>query len=96
MTHHKYKLQFSDGKLKKFYNGNPSYVANKLHKPVHDILSMLAHGDIESLRKNNRYRFHKLSFNRKGFYAVKIDKNHRIIFRLEGPNVRDITLVDYH
>ena len=42
------------------------------------------------------YRLHPLKGNLKGFWAVTVRANWRIIFRFEGPDVFDIELIDYH
>ena len=41
-------------------------------------------------------RLHPLSGNLKGFYAVNVSGNWRIIFRFEDGNVHDVDYVDYH
>ena len=41
-------------------------------------------------------RLHPLSGNLKGFYAVNVSGNWRIIFRFEDENVHDVDYVDYH
>lgn len=42
------------------------------------------------------YGFHLLKGDLKGFYAVKVSGNWRIIFRFEGENAVDINYIDYH
>lgn len=41
-------------------------------------------------------RLHKLSHNRKDYYAVTVQANWRIVFRFEGNHVYDVDYVDYH
>lgn len=41
-------------------------------------------------------RLHPLSGNLKGFYAVNVSGNWRIIFRFEDGNVYDVDYLDYH
>jgi toxin HigB-1 len=41
-------------------------------------------------------RLHPLSGNLKGFYAVNVSGNWRIIFRFDDGNVHDVDYVDYH
>jgi proteic killer suppression protein len=41
-------------------------------------------------------RLHPLSGNRKGFYAVNVSGNWRIIFRFEDGHVYDVDYLDYH
>lgn len=42
------------------------------------------------------YNFHALKGDLKGFYAVKVSGNWRIIFRFEGENATDVDYIDYH
>ncbi len=42
------------------------------------------------------FRLHLLRENYKGFYAVDVSGNWRIVFRFEGSNTADIDLTDYH
>ena len=39
---------------------------------------------------------HGLKGNLEGFYAVKVMRNWRLIFRFEDANAFDIDLIDYH
>ena len=40
--------------------------------------------------------FHELKGNLKGFCAVKVTGNYRIVFRLEDGDVYDVNYLDYH
>jgi toxin HigB-1 len=42
------------------------------------------------------YGFHRLMGDLKGFYAVKVTGNWRIIFRFEDGDALDVDHVDYH
>lgn len=42
------------------------------------------------------YGLHQLKGDLKEFWSVKVDKNYRIIFRMENENTRDIDYIDYH
>ncbi len=42
------------------------------------------------------YSLHQLKGGLKTFWSVKVDKNYRIIFRVENENTRDIDYIDYH
>jgi toxin HigB-1 len=42
------------------------------------------------------FRFHRLKGKWKGFYAVTVRANWRIIFRFEDGNAFDVDFVDYH
>lgn len=42
------------------------------------------------------YDLHQLKGGLKAFWSVKVDKNYRIIFRIENENSRDVDYIDYH
>jgi toxin HigB-1 len=42
------------------------------------------------------YRLHPLKGNLKGFWAVTVQANWRVTFRLSGGDVFDVDYVDYH
>jgi proteic killer suppression protein len=42
------------------------------------------------------YGFHGLSGDLKGFYAVKVTGNWRVIFRFDGGDAIDVDYLDYH
>lgn len=42
------------------------------------------------------YGLHQLKGSLSGFWSVKVDKNFRIIFRIEQENIYDIDYIDYH
>ena len=42
------------------------------------------------------YGFHKLTGNLKGFYAVKITGNWRLVFRFEDGDAWDVDHLEYH
>lgn len=42
------------------------------------------------------FRLHPLKGDLKGFYAVTVRANYRVIFRLEDGHAHDVDLIDYH
>lgn len=42
------------------------------------------------------YRLHSLKGDRKGFHAVRVSGNWRVVFRFEGDHATDVDYVDYH
>jgi toxin HigB-1 len=42
------------------------------------------------------FRLHPLKGERKGFWAVTVRANWRVIFRFEGADALDVDYVDYH
>ena len=41
-------------------------------------------------------QLHPLTGNLKGFYAVSVSGNWRVIFRFEGEDALDVDYIDYH
>lgn len=41
------------------------------------------------------YDLHELKGDRKGIWSVKVDKNYRLIFRIEAENTQDVDYIDY-
>lgn len=42
------------------------------------------------------YGLHQLKGNLKDFWSIKIDKNYRIIFKVENENTQELDYIDYH
>jgi proteic killer suppression protein len=42
------------------------------------------------------FRLHPLKGNLKGFWAVTVRANRRVMFRYEGEDATDVDLIDYH
>ena len=42
------------------------------------------------------YQLHPLTGDRQGFWSIRVSANWRIVFRVEGSNVHDVDLIDYH
>ena len=53
-------------------------------------------GCLEDLRVPPANRLEKLDGNRKGQYSIRINDQYRICFRIEGNNIFDVEIVDYH
>jgi proteic killer suppression protein len=83
--------------LKKLFElGDRSLVRADLLRRVENILATL--DAAESLRALDLpgYRLHQLKGDRKGFWAVTVRANWRIVFRFEGGDAFDVELTDYH
>ena len=46
--------------------------------------------------KVHSLHLHPLKGDRKGFYAVTVRANWRIVFRFDGGDVFDVEMLDYH
>ncbi|HRE61901.1 MAG TPA: type II toxin-antitoxin system RelE/ParE family toxin, partial [Micropepsaceae bacterium] len=60
------------------------------------ILSVLNATDSVDGMNLPSFRLHPLKGNLKGWWAVTVRANWRIIFRFEGGKALDVDLVDYH
>jgi proteic killer suppression protein len=70
---------------------NPQFVER-----IENILGLLdAAGKVQDIALPS-FRLHALTGGLKGFWAVTVRANWRIIFRFEDGNARDVDLVDYH
>ncbi len=63
---------------------------------IRDILLALDGADALGELSEPFYRLHPLKGNRKGQWAVAVSRMWRIVFRVEGNDVLDVDLTDYH
>ena len=59
------------------------------------LLTLHSANEIEVM-KLPTFRLHPLTGDLKGFWAVTVRANWRVIFRFEGGNAFDVDLTDYH
>jgi addiction module HigA family antidote len=57
--------------------------------------------DLDAAEKNQDlnlpgYRLHRLKGDLKGFWAIDVTGNWRVVFRLDAGDVYDVDLIDYH
>ena len=73
---------------------------SKLHPEhvnrIRDILLALDGADALNELSEPFYRLHPLKGDRKGQWAVTVSRMWRIVFRIEGGDVLDVDLTDYH
>jgi proteic killer suppression protein len=65
-------------------------------KPWNESLPVLDSATSPQALDLPRYRLHPLKGGLKGFWAVTVRANWRIIFRFEGNDAFDVALIDYH
>ena len=83
--------------LKLFYDkGNVSKLQPQHVPKIRLILTRLDAATSPNDLNVPGYGLHPLSGDMTGFWAVKIDKNYRIIFRFDGVNVQEVDYLDYH
>ena len=83
--------------LKRLYEKNDrSGIRADLLENVERILTLLDAAETPRSLELPRLGLHELKGDRKGYWAVTVRANWRIIFRFEDGNVRDVELIDYH
>ena len=83
--------------LKKYYESDSKKGIQSKHA---EILSLLLFQLTNSIKPEDMdtpgNNFHHLRGNLKGYYAVDVNKNWRLIFQFEGEDAFNIDLIDYH
>lgn len=83
--------------LKRFYeDDDPRGIRPDLIDSVQEILTVLDDAATPQAMNLPGYRLHPLKGDRRGFWAVTVTGNLRIIFRFEGRDAFDVELIDYH
>lgn len=76
---------------------DPTKLPPKQVDKIRRILTALdTMSSLEPLRHIPGYRLHVLRGRLKGFYAVSVTGNYRVIFRFEEESAFDINFIDYH
>jgi proteic killer suppression protein len=90
-------VNFRHKGLKRLYEADdPSKLPADLVERIRGILTVLEFAtDLASIDRPTLH-LHALKGNLKGFHAVTVRANWRIIFRFDGQNICDVDFVDYH
>lgn len=84
------------GLKRRFEHGEAKGIRADYVEKVENILAVLNRArSIEDMNLPG-FRPHPLKGDLKGFYAVTVRANYRVIFRLEGGHAHDVDLIDYH
>ena len=79
-----------------FEDGNPSKLpASQVSKLILILTRLEAAKDPQELNRPGA-GLHSLSGELRGFWAVKVNKNFRVIFRFDNENATDVDYLDYH
>lgn len=90
-------VNFRHKGLKRFYEADdPSKLPADLIGRIRGILTVLEFATNLAAIDRPTLRLHALKGNLKGFHAVTVRANWRIVFRFDGENIRDVDFVDYH
>jgi toxin HigB-1 len=88
---------FQQKGLKLFYEkGNASKLQPQLVAKIRLILTRLDAAVSPTDLNVPGYSLHQLTGDLAGSWAVKVDKNYRIVFRFDGVNTQDVDYLDYH
>jgi toxin HigB-1 len=83
--------------LKRLYEqGDRSQIRADMLVKVENILAKLDTSNIPEKMDLPGHRLHPLKGDLKGFWAVTVRANWRIIWRFEGEDAVDVDLIDYH
>ena len=90
-------VSFRHKGLKRLFElGDRSLVRADLLRRIENIPATLDAADSLRALDLPGYRLHPLKGDRKGFWAVTVRANWRIVFRIEGGDAFDVELTDYH
>jgi toxin HigB-1 len=79
-----------------FEEDDRSKLAADMVEKIRLVLSALEEaGSIDDLSQPS-FRLHRLKGDLKGYWAVTVRANWRIVFRFEGDKASNVDLVDYH
>lgn len=76
--------------------GDRSKIRGDLADKIERILSVLDAASTPQALDLPGYRLHPLKGGLKGYWAVTVQANWRIIFRFENGDAHDVELIDYH
>jgi len=79
-----------------FVDGESRGIRPDLIEKVENILAVLSRARVSSDVNLPGFRLHPLKGDLKGFWAVTVRANWRIVFRFEDGKAFDVNLVDYH
>ena len=83
--------------LKRLYErGDRSQVGADMLDKIENILAVLDAATVPEKMDLPGFRLHPLKGELRGFWAVTVRANWRIIWRFEGRDAVDVDLIDYH
>ena len=83
--------------LKRLFEcGDKSQVGAHMIDKIENILAVLDRSAVPNDMDLPGFRLHPLKADRRGFWAVTVRANWRIIWRFEGADAIDVQLTDYH
>ena len=90
-------VSFRHKGLKRFYESDDrSKLPADLADRIRGILTILEFATDLTAIDRASLRLHALKGDLKGFHAITVRANWRIVFRFDGENIHDVDFVDYH
>jgi len=88
---------FRSRALKRFFErGEEGRIRADHRTTVRDVLARLNAAAEPGDMNLPGFRLHALKGEYRGFWAVTVRANWRVIFRFDGPNAVDVDYLDYH
>jgi proteic killer suppression protein len=84
------------GLLKLFVDGDGRKVQPKHVRKLKQILAALNVATHPGQLDMPGLRFHAMTGKMKGYFAVSVDENYRVVFKFEAGNAREVDYVDCH
>lgn len=79
-----------------FERGDTAQVGADILDKIENILAVLDRADGPEKMDLPGFRLHPLKGDLRGFWAVTVRANWRIIWRFDGADAMDVDLIDYH
>jgi toxin HigB-1 len=79
-----------------FERGDTTQVRQDMREKIKNILVLLSRANAPEVMNLPGFRLHPMKGDLRGFWAVAVRANWRIIWRFEGNDVVDVDLIDYH
>jgi toxin HigB-1 len=79
-----------------FERGDTAQVGADMLDKIENILAVLDHATSPENIDLPGFRLHPLKGDLRGFWAVTVRANWRIVWRFEGTDAVDVDLIDYH
>ena len=88
---------FAHKGLRQLFEDDNAKGVNAEHvRKINQILAVLHAAETIDAMRLPTFRLHELKGNFKGYWAVTVRANWRIIFKFQGGEALDVDLVDYH
>ena len=92
---------FGNGSTRDIWHGVNSKAARRIPKTLWQVVrrkldQVDAVTELDDLRVPPGNQLHALEADRAGYHAIRVNDQHRIVFRFEGQDAHDVCCTDYH